>query len=128
MLCENLSYTISEAAIENFRFPTGNEVEEIAPGCWLIEENNHYAIVAVSEKIGREIVWFHEKPTPEPENQVSDEWLDGVLTWAEEVYMSAEDGHFLCKAAKSSGWEEGNVLLWIYQKAGEVLERKFKTR
>lgn len=122
---ENLRYTISEKRIENFSFPTGNEVGEVAPGCWLIEENNNYAIIAVNGKIGHEILWFEDKPTPDPDCvSESFEWLDKIMEWAEETTMSAEDGYFLCSAAKKNGWKEGNVLLWFYQKSGQILERK----
>lgn len=129
---ENLRYTLSEMTVGNFSFPTGDEIGEVAPGCWLIEEDGNYAIIVVSGETGHEVLWFPDTPTPDPdpecilEDQIekSFDWLEKVLEWAEEATMSAEDGYFLCHAAKMSGWREGNVLLWFYHKAGELLERK----
>ncbi len=115
-------------------FPNGKEIGEIAPNCWLIENEGKYAIITAPGHRGHEVLHFPDKPTPDPDpDNVHEDgpileaacaWVDKVLDWAETVKLRAETGHFLCSAAEEAGWDHGDVLMWFYNRAGKALEEK----
>lgn len=116
-----IRYTIPGLEIGYFKFPAGNEILEVVPNCWITEDQGKFALVIESNQIGHDVIWFPNKPVPDDDSL---KWISDVSEWIDETTMSAEDGYFLCNAAKEAGWEEGNVLLWIYQKAGELLKKR----
>ncbi len=115
-------------------YPNAKEIGEVAPDLYLMENDGTYAIMSAPGHKNYEIFFFPDKPTPDPDPEnlhedgpileASVAWVDKVLDWADTIKLRPEDGYFVCSAAEEAGWDHGNVLMWLYNRAGQLLEKK----
>jgi hypothetical protein len=108
-------------------YPKAVEIGEIFPGGWLMENEGKYAIMAAQGHKGHELLFFPDKPTPDPDpdcksdSPEADKWLDKVVDWEESVKLCPGDGYFLANGCKEAGWKESTLLIWLYDRAGKML-------
>ena len=108
-------------------FPKAVEIGELVKDHFLMENEGQYSIIVAQGHKGHELLFFPDKPTPDPDPDCKSDdcsWLDKVLEWQETAKLDVVDGYYLVKACKESGYEYGDVLIWLYEKAGEMINEK----
>ncbi len=88
-------------------YPNAIEVGEIFPDGWLMVNEGKYAIMVAHGHKGYELLFFPDKPTPDPDPEcvlVDDspeaKWYDKVDDWSRSVKLSPEEGYFLVNGCK----------------------------
>jgi len=119
----------------NLCYPDAVEYGEIFPGGWLMRNGDRYAVMAAHGHQGYELLFFPDRPTPNPdpecaeglspdEEKAADAWVDRVRDWQDAVLMSPEDGYFLVRGCKEAGCETSWPLWWLYDRAGKMIEEQ----
>lgn len=112
-------------------FPVAVEIGQIFPGGWLVENKGWYFIIASDGHKDDILLFFPNKPTPDPDPDVKEPekymwWVDAIADWENKIKMTPQDGYFLVSGCLEAGWKgskgQGTMLVWLYERAAKMVE------
>lgn len=115
----------------NLCYPNAIELGEVVPGLFLMKMNEQYHLLGGQGHIDHIEATFAIRPRPEPPEDEDDDdaawnkWYGEALL-TEEILpkVSWRDGYLFVLQCMEGGYkpnEDGNLLLWLYNKAGQLL-------